>query len=345
MMRLIMTAALAAFASAQCDLTPGTDCSSDTCTYTAPVTGSDAISASDAVSEGCPNTVADCTFTPDDAATCGTGCTYTAPEDAVVESCTAPDPVVTESDTTACTLASSEDFGVTPGTCADADSGVATCAYVAGAYSGDPLDTIDTADSCTSTTVVPACTLTAGTDCSTGTTCTYVAAADAVVESCVDVVTTCTVVPGSAAVVESCTAPDPVVTESDTTACTLASSEDFGVTPGTCADADSGVATCAYVAGAYSGDPLDTIDTADSCTSTTVVPACTLTAGTDCSTGTTCTYEAAAPAGANTCSDADCTYTAASDAVPAQDAVTAVDEACAVTAVAAATCATFTCTA
>merc|ERR1719424_62344 len=228
MMRLIMTAALAAFASAQCDLTPGTDCSSDTCTYTAPVTGSDAISASDAVSEGCPNTVADCTFTPDDAATCGTGCTYTAPEDAVVESCTAP---------------------------------------------------------------------------------------------------------------------DPVVTESDTTACTLASSEDFGVTPGTCADADSGVATCAYVAGAYSGDPLDTIDTADSCTSTTVVPACTLTAGTDCSTGTTCTYEAAAPAGANTCSDPDCTYTAASDAVTAQDAVTAVDEACAVTAVAAATCATFTCTA
>jgi hypothetical protein len=61
------------------------------------------------------------------------------------------------------------------------------------------------------------------------------------------------------------------VTEADTTACTLAPSTDFGATAGTCADDDSAAATCAYVAGTYSGDPLDTIETADSCTSTTVL--------------------------------------------------------------------------
>ena len=63
-----------------------------------------------------------------------------------------------------------------------------------------------------------------------------------------------------------------VETTVDTTRCTLTSSADFGVTAGTCADADA-TATCAYVPGSYSASvangALDTIDTADSCTSTT----------------------------------------------------------------------------
>lgn len=60
MMRLIMTAALAAFASAQCDLTPGTDCSSDTCTYTALV---GTAATSDSCDSSTTTTVTTCTGT------------------------------------------------------------------------------------------------------------------------------------------------------------------------------------------------------------------------------------------------------------------------------------------
>ena len=60
----------------------------------------------------------------------------------------------------------------------------------------------------------------------------------------------------------------------DTTNCALTATADFGVTPGTCADTLSSVATCAYVAGTYSDanadGTMDTEDTADSCTATRV---------------------------------------------------------------------------
>lgn len=63
------------------------------------------------------------------------------------------------------------------------------------------------------------------------------------------------------------------VTTVDTTLCTLSLTTDFGVTPGTCAAAGA-AATCALVAGAYSGFPLDTVDTAETCSSTLMaVPA------------------------------------------------------------------------
>ena len=82
---------------------------------------------------------------------------------------------VTVTDTTNCTLTSGDDDfdAATAGSCADVDTTVATCAYVAGVYSGG--DTVDTADSCTSTTVVaPAA----------------VVAAVAVVDECYDVIGT-----------------------------------------------------------------------------------------------------------------------------------------------------------
>jgi hypothetical protein len=91
-----------------------------------------------------------CEFTGD---VCPVGCHH---EPAVA----APDPVVTESDTAACTLDPSTDLGVTPGTCADADSATATCEYVEGTHlpldaaaEAGTLDTVVTADSCTSTTI------------------------------------------------------------------------------------------------------------------------------------------------------------------------------------------------
>jgi simple sugar transport system substrate-binding protein len=62
------------------------------------------------------------------------------------------------------------------------------------------------------------------------------------------------------------------VQPADTTNCALTATADFGVTPGSCADVDSSVATCSYVAGSYSdsnsdGTP-DTEDSPDSCTAT-----------------------------------------------------------------------------
>merc|ERR1719424_2731193 len=98
MMRLIMTAALAAFASAQCDLTPGTDCSSDTCTYTALV---GTAATSDSCDSSTTTTVTTCTgtspptivdetcldFVGEDVADCTTG--YTA-GDASTPSTTCP---------------------------------------------------------------------------------------------------------------------------------------------------------------------------------------------------------------------------------------------------------------
>jgi hypothetical protein len=108
---------------------------------------------------------------------------------------------VSTTDTTNCVLTPTSDYGDSPGSCADTDSSVATCAYVSGTYSdtdedGFP-DQVDNADSCTSTLVA-------------------------------------------------------TVTEIDSSNCALTSTADFGVTPGSCADTDTSVATCAYVAGQFS---------------------------------------------------------------------------------------------
>jgi hypothetical protein len=96
------------------------------------------------VVQGCTDTECSLLFTSDQAG--AAWCVATV----------AGDTVVTTTDATACVLTGTADFGVTPGSCADADSAVATCAYVAGTYSDADLDgtpdTEDTADSCTSTT-------------------------------------------------------------------------------------------------------------------------------------------------------------------------------------------------
>ena len=55
---------------------------------------------------------------------------------------------------------------------------------------------------------------------------------------------------------DSCTSTlvaDSAVATTDTTQCKLTASTDFGVTAGTCADTDTAVATCAYVAGSAYG--------------------------------------------------------------------------------------------
>ena len=78
---------------------------------------------------------------------------------------------------------------------------------------------------------------------------------------------------GSAYNLSGC-APNPCtdVTPRDATECVLSPTPDFGVTNGSCADIDSDVATCVYVAGMFSASGnLDTVSTADSCTSTTAV--------------------------------------------------------------------------
>ena len=108
-----------------------------------------------------------------------------------------------------------------------------------------------------------------------------------------------------------------VVTTTDTTNCALTSTADFGSTPGVCGDVDSAVATCAYVSGTYSDADsdgfVDTEDTPDSCTSTSVAP---VTASSDT---TNCALTATADFGvtAGSCADTDsavatCAYTAGS---------------------------------
>ena len=103
---------------------------------------------------------------------------------------------VETADDALCTLSASQDFGVTPGSCADVGT-TATCAHVAGTF---------TVDSCTSTLVASpntetltdtvACALTASTD--SGTT----------IGSCADTdtaVATCAYVPGAITTADTCT--------------------------------------------------------------------------------------------------------------------------------------------
>ena len=81
---------------------------------------------------------------------CPAGCAYTA---TVSDSCTSTaTATATTTDTARCTLTPTTDFGVNPGSCA-AVGATATCALVAGTYSGTPSDTVVTVESCTSTLV------------------------------------------------------------------------------------------------------------------------------------------------------------------------------------------------
>jgi len=186
-----------------------------------------------------------------------------------------------ESDTTNCYLTGSTDFGVTEGTCdpTPAAGDAYTCTYVPGTYcssTGVP-DTETAADSCTSTTPQIAGSAEidcsgapgdGGADCVVG--CTYVPPlAAACGGAATDGVTDCSSLAADTACTDagcslteaqtaSCGANVPEVaatggdvTSADTDNCVLTGSTDFGVTPGSCADVNSNVATCEYVPGTY----------------------------------------------------------------------------------------------
>merc|ERR1711988_1266595 len=88
-----------------------------------------------------------CTYVP------GTYCSSTGVPDTQImpDSCTSTtvdaDATETESDTVNCILTGSNDFGVTPGSCADVDSDVATCEYVPGTYRVDAAKDVTPRDS------------------------------------------------------------------------------------------------------------------------------------------------------------------------------------------------------
>jgi hypothetical protein len=174
-------------------------------------------------------------------------------------------PSITTSDTTLCTLTASNDYGITAGAC-EATGNTATCVYVGGTYSASTLDTVDRADTCTSTNLtghdIPsdtvACTLTPSAD---------FGVTDGSCEAVDDDVATCTYVNGSysAQTLDTVDAPDsctssvlPLVTTSDTALCTLTSSTSFGITPGAC-EPTSNIATCEYVPGIYSASGKGTL--------------------------------------------------------------------------------------
>ena len=94
----------------------------------------------------------DCSVNPDTGLP--NGCRYIEEVAAVAEACETSATVVgttTPEDSTRCVLTSTEDSGVTPGSCADVDSALATCEYVPGTYGEAGVEI--TADSCTSTLV------------------------------------------------------------------------------------------------------------------------------------------------------------------------------------------------
>lgn len=174
-----------------------------------------------------------------------------------------------DSDTaTTCTLVASTDHGATLGTCTDSDTtDTAYCTYIRGSYcwSTGTLDTVAISDSCTSVAEdggaeivedTTNCYLTRSTDY--GTTPGSCDSNDAAAYSCTYVPGTycsSTGVPDTQIMADSCTSTtvdgDATETEADTVNCVLTGSNDFGVTPGTCADVNSGVATCEYVPGMY----------------------------------------------------------------------------------------------
>ena len=149
--------------------------------------------------------------------------------------------------------------------------------------------------------------------------------------SCADTasaVATCAYVDGVYAVTsDSCTSTlvAPTVATTDTSLCTLDPSDDLGVTPGTCANVGA-TATCAYVAGTYSdtsGDgTLDTIDTADSCTSTLVAPTVATTDTSLCTLDPSTDFGVTPGTCANVGATATCAYVAGSWTVTTADSCT-----------------------
>ena len=178
-----------------------------------------------------------------------------------------PDGVVyRDTTTTTCTLVASTDHGYTRGTCTDSDTSDRDyCTYTRGSYcwSTGTADTVAIPDSCTSVAVdggaetaadTANCYLERTTDfgitpgtCASNNdaayTCTYVAG------------TYCssTGTPDTQVAPDSCksTTAGGDVTDSDSVNCVLTGSNDFGVTPGSCAAVDSDVATCEYIPGRY----------------------------------------------------------------------------------------------
>ena len=196
---------------------------------------------------GCPIGCTDNGVTCTGVATTPT-CDQDPATDFVADTCTSTlVATVTTTDTTLCALTASVDFGATAGTCAPAGP-TATCAPVAGVYA-------ITHDSCTAQMVAPPWTVT-----TTDTTnCQLTASTDfgATPGTCADVASgtaTCTYVAGSWTITtaDTCTSTlVATVTTTDTTNCALTGTVDFGVTVGSCTDANSNVATCAYVAGTF----------------------------------------------------------------------------------------------
>ena len=179
------------------------------------------------------------------------------------DSCTSTVVVRTlPADTTHCTRTGTANFGVTAGTCAEVDSAVATCTYVAGVYSdasGDgTMDTDVTADSCTATllpvvttTDTNLCTLTATADFGVvpGSCFIPLSAVDTP-DSCTSTLVA-TVATNDVTVVEACTPVlgDAAAETAAATTCTLTAA-DAAATPavvGACAVA-TGSGTCVYVA-------------------------------------------------------------------------------------------------
>jgi hypothetical protein len=219
-----------------CALTPGVDCSVDPqtglpngCRYIQEVTpvAEACVTAAAVAGTTFTDDTSRCTLDPstDFGATAGTcipagsydvTCAYVAGEysgtlDTVdtADSCTstlADGVTVTTTDTTNCALASGDSsFGVSPGSCSDLDSAVATCVYVAGAYSASTLDTIDTADSCTSTLLsVPEC---AAEDVTGDDAAADRSACEGVTAGGPGVTNPCTYIEEVVAVPEQCTAP------------------------------------------------------------------------------------------------------------------------------------------
>lgn len=200
----------------------------------------------------------------------------------VPDSCTSTlVPVATRDDTTLCALTRTPDFGITEGTCASLDE-TSTCNYVPGSYVATTPDTVDVPDGCRSTKV-PTVTPVDSSNCFLTPSRNFGASNGTCSKTALNAPITCAYVPGrfsasgnldTADVEDSCTSTMIMTgaeSPADTVNCIRTPTPDFGVTFGSCADANSDVARCVYVPGSFSASgALDTVDIPDSCTSTTV---------------------------------------------------------------------------
>lgn len=222
----------------------------------------------------------------------------------IADSCTSvrvSDGTVVTTDTVNCVLTETVGFGNTPGYCVAVDTAVATCAYVAGSYSasGDTVTRKDTINC----DLTPGLGLMGAPDGVSGScvvsaagaavvpapvTCAYVPTADPYrVDDCTtwhSSIITCAErnrptmnfasgpKPDTLVTPDSCTSSsiaDGRLTTSDTSACVLTPTTDFGLTPGSCAAVDPATATCLYVQGTFSASGVpNSVNVADSCTST-----------------------------------------------------------------------------